>query len=44
MTAITAKRIMRFETKWFRQFFEIFKRDRRSNDFVKSQITSLAGP
>ena len=44
MTAETTKRVQTFETKCFRRLLGISWRDRKSNDFVRSQITSLAGP
>ena len=44
MTAETTKRIQTFETKCFRQMLGISWRDRKSNDFVKNQVTALAGP
>ena len=44
MTAKTTKRIQMFETKCFRQMLGISWRDRKSNDFVKNQVTALAGP
>lgn len=44
LTAETTKRVQTFETKCFRRLLGISWRDRKSNDFVRSQITSLAGP
>jgi len=44
LTAETSKRIQSFETKCHRKLLGISWRERKTNEFVKSQITRLAGP
>ena len=44
MTAETTKRVQTFETKCFRRILGISWSDRKTNDFVRAQVTSMAGP
>ena len=44
MTAETTKRVQTFETKCFRRMLGISWSDRKTNDFVRAQVTSRAGP
>ena len=44
MTAETTKRVRTFETKCFRRMLGISWSDRNTNDFVRAQVTSRAGP
>jgi hypothetical protein len=44
MTAQTTRRIQSFESKCFRCILGISLRDKKTNNFVWSQIASLAGP
>ena len=44
MTAETTKRVQTFETKCFRRMLGISWSDRKTNDFVRAQVTSMAGP
>ena len=44
MTAETTRRVQAFETKSFRRLLGISWRDRKTNDYVRRQIETLAGP
>ena len=44
ITAETTKRVQTFETKCFRRMLGISWSDRKTNDFVRAQVTSRAGP
>ena len=44
MTAETTKRVQSFETKCFRRMLGISWSERKTNDFVRAQVTSLDGP
>ena len=44
LTAETTRRIQTFETKSFRRLLGISWSDRKTNEFVRNQITLLAGP
>ena len=44
LTAETTKRIQSFEMKCYRKLLGISWREHKTNEFVKSQITLLAGP
>ena len=44
MTADTTRRVQTFETKCFRRLLRISWKDRKTNDYVRSQIEMLAGP
>ena len=44
MTAETTKRVQTFETKCFRRMLGISWSDRKTNDFVRTQVISRAGP
>ena len=44
MTAETTKRVQTFETKCFRRMLGISWSDRKTNDYVRAQVTSRAGP
>ena len=43
MTAETNRRVQTFKTKCFKQMLRISWKDRKSNDFVRSQRTTVAG-
>ena len=44
LTAETTRRIQTFETKSFRRLLGISWADRKTNDFVREQVETLAGP
>lgn len=44
MTAETTRRVQTFETKCYRRMLGISWKDHKTNDFVRAQITSRAGP
>ena len=44
LTAETMKRLESFETKSFRRLLGISWADRKTNDFVRSRVSTLAGP
>ena len=44
MSAETTKKIQTFETKCFRRMLGITWQEKKTNDYVKSQVTSLDGP
>lgn len=44
MTAETSRRIQTFETKCFRRLLGISWKERKTNEYVRSQVAQLAGP
>lgn len=44
MTAETTRRIQAYETKCFRRLLDISWKERKSNDFVRSQVAQFTGP